>query len=213
MHNGSAPAYSGWTGELLRALIDDEDCLSGITALVDDILNGRLSNLERDYILTGTLIAGKKNNGDSVRPIAMGEAFYKLAGHYGLYLVNPKLIALLEPVQLAHSPGGPERAVHLLQSRLELGPRDSILLKVDFTNAFNTLHRSLILRELYARKDLSPIWRLASWVYGSPSTLLLLDNGMVSGSLLSQEGVRQGCVLAAIATIPSTTDQSRRKTT
>ena len=195
--NGSAPAYSGWTGELLRALVDDEDCLAGITAVVDDILNGRLSDYERDYILTGNLIAGRKRDGSSVRPIAMGEAFYKLAGHYGLYLVNSKLVPLLEPIQLAHSPGGPERAVHLLQSRLELGSPNSILLKVDFTNAFNTLHRSVILRELFARKELGSLWRLASWVYGSPSTLLLLDQGTVAGSMLSQEGVRQGCVLAA----------------
>ena len=71
------------------------------------------------------------------------------------------------------------------------------MLKVDFANAFNTLHRSVILRELYNRKDLSPLWRLAAWVYGSPSTLLLLDKGVVAGSIPSEEGVRQGCVLAA----------------
>ena len=129
--------------------------------------------------------------------LSLGEAFYKLTGHYGLYLVNAKLIHLLEPIQLAHSPGGPERAAHLLQSRLELGTPGSILLKADFENAFNKLHRSVMLRELFARKDLNTLWRLAHCVYGSPSTLLLLDCGVVHGSLLSQEGVRHACVLAA----------------
>src|SRR6202012_3714371 len=47
------------------------------------------------------------------------------------------------------------------------------------------------------KKERNTLWRLAHWVYGSPSTLLLLDHGVVRGSLLSQEGVRQGCVLAA----------------
>ena len=81
--------------ELLRALVDDDDCLLGLTALVDDIINGRLSGQERDYILTGTLVAGRKRDGVSVRPIAMGEVFSQLAGHYSLYLVNPKLPGLL----------------------------------------------------------------------------------------------------------------------
>ena len=38
--NGSAPAGSGWTGDLLNALIDDCDCLAGIASLVKDIING-----------------------------------------------------------------------------------------------------------------------------------------------------------------------------
>jgi len=49
--NGASPAYSGWTGELIRALIDDDDCLDGLTSLVDDIVNGRLAEDLRDLIL------------------------------------------------------------------------------------------------------------------------------------------------------------------
>ena len=37
--NGSAPAGSGWTGDLLLALIDDSDCLSGLACLVKDIIS------------------------------------------------------------------------------------------------------------------------------------------------------------------------------
>jgi hypothetical protein len=31
--NGSAPAVSGWTGDLLKALVDDDDCLNGFVLL------------------------------------------------------------------------------------------------------------------------------------------------------------------------------------
>ena len=137
----------------------------------------------------------------------MGEPFYKLAGHYALYLVKDKLAKHLEPIQLAHSPGGPERAVHLIQGRLELGGASTILLKTDFDNAYNRVHRSLCLRELYAKEDLKFMWRMANWAYGSPSSLLLMDNGSVCGTINSEEGVRQGCVLAAslyaLGTLPT----------
>jgi len=100
--NGAAPSYSAWTGELLRALIDDDDCLHGISTLIEDIANGILSTRERDLILTCSLIAAQKSDSGSVRPIAMGEAFYKLAGHYVLYVVKDSLPKLLEPIQHIH---------------------------------------------------------------------------------------------------------------
>jgi len=73
-------------------------------------VNGRLGPDERALIVSSTLIAGSKKDATSVRPIAMGEAFLKLAGHYALSLVKDNLPEVLEPVQLAHSSGGPEKA-------------------------------------------------------------------------------------------------------
>src|SRR5690606_26305838 len=82
--NGSAPSYSGWTGELLKCLVDDNnDCLQGLAALVEDQLNGTLDDISRDYILGSSLIAATKLTG--IRPIAMGEVIYKLAGQYALH--------------------------------------------------------------------------------------------------------------------------------
>jgi len=63
-------AYSGWTGELIRALIDDDDCLDGLTSLVDDIVNGRLARTY-EILFSGKMIAGSKPESTSVRPIAM----------------------------------------------------------------------------------------------------------------------------------------------
>src|SRR5579872_6299311 len=58
--NGSSPGPSGWTGELLLALTGDPDCLAGIVALVEDIINGLLDDRARSVLLASTLIATKR---------------------------------------------------------------------------------------------------------------------------------------------------------
>jgi len=40
--NGSAPGPSGWSGELVKALLGDADCLAGLVTLVEDIVYGDL---------------------------------------------------------------------------------------------------------------------------------------------------------------------------
>ena len=194
--NGSSPSYSGWTGELLLALLDDLDCLHGLAQIVEDQLNGSLDDMTRDFILGSCLIAGAKPTG-GVRPIAMGEPIYKLAGQYALYLVRQELPPLVEPIQLSLSPGGSERAAHVLQAAIETGGHDSIVVKTDFRNAFNTIKRSSLLGEMFKAPSLSRIWRFVHWAYKAPSSLLLVDQGAVVGELPSSEGVRQGDVLGA----------------
>ena len=40
MANGAAPGRSGWTGDLLRALIHDDECLQGLGYVIADVING-----------------------------------------------------------------------------------------------------------------------------------------------------------------------------
>jgi len=127
----------------------------------------------------------------------MGEPVYKLAGQYALYLVRQELAPLVEPIQLSLSPGGSERAVHVLQAAIETGGHDSIIVKTDFRNAFNTIKRATLLGEMFKAPSLSRIWRFVYWAYKAPSALLLMDQGTVVGELPSSEGVRQGDVLGA----------------
>ena len=49
LNNGAAPAGSGWTGDLLYALIGDKDCLSAIGTLICDIINGKMALFENFY--------------------------------------------------------------------------------------------------------------------------------------------------------------------
>jgi len=63
MANGSAPAASGWTGELIRALIDDNDCFAGLSCIITDIINGVFADNIRDVLLSGLLVAARKSSG------------------------------------------------------------------------------------------------------------------------------------------------------
>ena len=195
--NGSAPGPSGWTGELLAALVGDSDCLLGLVGIVEDIVNGDFDDSARDLLLTSSLIASQKDSG-GLRPIAIGEVFYRLACHYVLRMVRPIVPSLLEPFQLAHSPGGSERALHVLQAALEQGPEDTALFSVDFSNAFNKLRRDVMLNRTFSEVRLSPIWKLVHWAYKSPSDLLLSASGELVATIRSVEGLRQGDVLSSL---------------
>ena len=60
-------------------------------------------------------IAARRSNG-GLRPIAMGEAFYKLSCLYMLSVVRKDIPGALGPMQFALSPGGSESAVLILQA-------------------------------------------------------------------------------------------------
>jgi hypothetical protein len=139
--NGSAG--SGWTGDLIKALIGDKDCLSGIGDIVRDIITGAVPGSCRSLFLSSILVAVDKDSGGK-RPIAMGEYFYKLASLYALSLVRDDIPSVLEPIQLALSPGGPEAAHHLLQAAIDLHP-DWVIISTDISNAFNSRNRAQIL--------------------------------------------------------------------
>ena len=87
------------------------------------------------------------------------ECFYKLACLYALSLVRSDIASILEPIQLALSPGGSEAVVHMLQAALDLHP-DWIIISSDIKNAFNTRKRSHILSSLFQEAKLAPLWRL-----------------------------------------------------
>ena len=212
LKNGSSGGPSGWTGELVFALMDDPDCVQGICALVADMLNGQLPDQARTYLTCSILIPVSKPGG-GVRPIAVSEVFYRLASLYALDLVRDVLPNIFEPIQLGvGSVGGSERAIHLLQAGLATMGPETVILKCDFKNAFNERKREQILSTLFDENSLRPLWRLSHWSYKAPSELLVLDNGGISASIRSEQGVKQGDGLGSLLFSLSVQSLYRRAT-
>jgi hypothetical protein len=114
--NGAAAGPSGWTGGLLAALVESDLCRLGIVALLKDILNGNIPDAARPYLLASRLVAITKPDSDSLRPIAVGELFYRLAAVIAVSRTRTAAARLLSPHQHGVGvPSGAERIVHSMQ--------------------------------------------------------------------------------------------------
>ena len=193
---GSAPGRSGWTGDLVLALVEDQECLDGIAVMTRTMINGEIKGKAKTRLLSSTLIALSKPDG-GVRPIAIGEVFYRLAAMYVLKTVNETAKKALGPTQFALLPGGSEAAVVYMRVALHQHPQWTVM-ACDLKNAFNTRNRSQILETLYQHKELSGLWTFANWAYRSPSDLLVVDRGTIKKTISSAQGVRQGDPLSAL---------------
>lgn len=69
--NGSAPGPSGWTGEMLRSVVLDEQCLPGFTRMVQALLDGAFESFPRvrNLVLCSHLVLIEKK-----KPAASGGA-------------------------------------------------------------------------------------------------------------------------------------------
>ncbi len=194
--NGSSPGPSGLTGEMLLPLLSDEDCIRGLAKLVTDVNSGDLPSDFKPYLLPSDLIAIPKPG--NVRPIAMCETLWKLTTSIAATEAGPAARAICEPHQFAIArPSGCETVVQTLQARL-LQP-NTVVASIDFANAFNSAERSDLLSELFRHDALAPLHKLAAWGYSDGTPLWRYDDQRkIRSMLLSTNGVRQGCPLAAL---------------
>ena len=197
--NGSAPDIFGWTGELVRFLLHDRLCCAHVSKLVQAIRDGQVCDDARHWLLLSWLIAVDKGN-DKIRPIAGGTMFVKLTATYLMETMEQaKNVFRGSGVQCGvFMPDGATVARNFTQLALETDP-DNVVVKVDFKNAFNTLSRFGMLSHFFKEPQLLPVYRLASWIYGQPSSLLVRDRqGRAVATIPSEQGVRQGCVLGSL---------------
>ena len=195
-NNGSSAGPSGWGGNMVSILTDDGVCRAALTRLMQDIANNHIPDAVRDLLLSSELVALRKPNG-GLRPIAVGEMFYRIAAAIAVRRVRTVAAPLLAPYQFGFGvENGCEQIVHSLQHALTDSDRPQAALQLDLHNAFNCVDRTRLLTALYAIPQLAPIWRIVTLAYAVDSPLLTdRGNGPV---FLSHNGVRQGDPLSSL---------------
>ena len=98
----------------------------------------------------GASLCALIKKGGGVGPIAVGSIFRRLVAKAAFRSLTDKAIVKLKPRQLGFGVHlGAEAAVHAARVFLENLKSGQALLKVDFSNAFNTLRRDCMLSTVH----------------------------------------------------------------
>ena len=94
-NNGSAAGPSGWGGNMVSILADDRRCSSALLRLLQDIANDGITDAMRSLLLSCDLVAIEKPAG-GLRPIAVGELFYRITATIAVRRVRETAVPILE---------------------------------------------------------------------------------------------------------------------
>jgi len=184
----SSASFDGLRPRHLRDMVavNIHELPDAILSFCEKVMFGELPSHILPLFYGATLTALRKPSG-GVRPIACGMTLRRLSAKLLLARSSNALANKLQPKQLGYGvPGSCEAIVHAARAYVEHN-HDSVrlLVKLDFQNAFNTLRRDWILRQVENHApDLLP---MSCQAYGAPS--LLIGDGI---RLTSASGVQQG---------------------
>ena len=122
------------------------------------------------------------------RPIAVGEVLRRLSGKCLMRLVRDDAQTYFWTGQVGVAvPGGAERAIHAVRAwtQRHQGSPHKILVKLDYSNAFNCVSRAAVLTS--SAEHFPQLSRWATWCYQQPSRLQFGEH-----VLFSRAGVQQG---------------------
>ena len=139
----------------------------------------------RPHFFGGTLHAFNKSCG-GIRPIAVGLTLRRLVAKAACAKAVVKCGPILAPRQMGVGvKGGAEAVAHAARLFLtEMGPTQ-VLVKLDFSNAFNSVRRDAVLEAV--AQHVPELHAFAVSSYGAPS---ILQFG--SHQISSEEGIQQG---------------------
>ena len=162
--------------------------LNAITKLCNRIFQQGMPE-EYGHIFFGANLTALRKPDGGVRPVAVGLVLRRLCSKLATFVVRNEAANYLRPHQVGFGlPGGCEAAVHATRSFIKSSrevENPFVLLKVDFANAFNTIRRDMILREVF--RKFPQIYQYVVSSYGAESSLLF-----GSEVIKSAEGVQQG---------------------
>lgn len=180
-----APDAAGWRAEYIRRLnTAAKDQFFVLAKRLAEDTEAVPSDL-RPFLFGARLIASKKKN-NGVRPIAIGSIFRKVIGAAIATAIKPDLKDFFTPCQYGVGvEGGAETVVQGLRVFQPLNNRNTVV-GIDFTNAFNSVDRCVIAKEVADHFPLLKTW--FSLCYGKPSQLLVRGQPPIESS----RGVQQG---------------------
>ena len=138
--------------ESLKALNEKHPAASNaLTDFTNLVIAGRCPEAVAPVFFGGRLLALSKKTG-GIRLIDIGFTLRRLASKCANSFGTKKLASFFYPHQLRIStPGGFEAAVHSARRYLEALPEDHVLVKLDLSNAFNSIHKRKMLLSVHSR--------------------------------------------------------------
>ena len=152
------------------------------------MLSGKLPRSE--WLLDSLLVGLSKTDGShGVRPIAIGEAWYRLVGTCVLEAVQG-VGQSLAPLQLGVGVSGGVEAAGIAVRAALAQDDQAMALKLDIANCFNSLKRSAVFRAVQRHvPDLLPF---VQWAYGGTTNLHIVGAPTDTAPVASAAGVKQG---------------------
>jgi len=169
---GSCAGPSGLSPLHIMSIItpDSQACsLRRFADCVNLLASGNVCSDADGLIMGASLHALAKNDG-GVRPLAAGDVWRRLVAKCLLEGEDERLAKMFSPFQLGVCvKGGFETLIHALR-RIALNPGNSVLLQIDFINAFNSVSREVFLKKVVSILPGAAKW---SWkCYGEHSKLV-----------------------------------------
>ena len=178
-----------------------DEALEHLAEMCNHLAQGRAPPAAAPPIAGAGLMALRKNDG-GLRPIAVGESIRRLVAKCLCSITKEQARHYLWPLQLGVStPLGAEVGAQTARQWCErhAGDPDRALVTIDFENAFNTVDRTAILRQVRHRFPGLSAW--VEWCYGAP-TNLLFDGLPIPPSAGVQQGDPLGPLLFALPLQP-----------
>ena len=145
---GSSGGPDGLRPQHLKDLTNKqvgETLLDSITDFVNFVLLGKTPTWIRPFFFGASLFAFSKKDG-GIRPIAVGLTLRRLTAKIACRYVSDKCTAILKPRQLGVGvKGGAEALAHGARRYVQYMPDTNSFVKLDFTNAFNSIRRDCML--------------------------------------------------------------------
>jgi hypothetical protein len=164
-----------------------EDALTSLTNLTNHLVAG-LAPRELAPFVAGAPLMALVKAGGGLRPIAIGETIRRLVSKCCCEATVEDAKVIFGPLQVGvATQGGAEASVHAVRKLAEEFGEDpgKIMLKVDFSNAFNLVDRTQMLAQVYEK--LPSLYRWVEFCYSHPAHLFF-----GTSVLQSAAGVQQG---------------------